>query len=156
MYFQNMVLYRVEYEFVPALMNAYAEHGKLRLFNDVNVWKKNVQSWHPSLYDHFDWDALQIKTYGREGDDVIVVLYVFPRPFRSPQAAYGAIVIKKGKVDYYTFELSVDGNYVLGGMSAMGVHFNYGNYPAMTADEFLTLVCNTHNVDLTKLNSTTE
>ena len=104
MYLKNRAFYRVEYEFVPALMNAYKKYGKLSLFNDVNVWKKNIQSWGPSIYDNFDWDALHIKTYGKEGDPVIVVLYVFPEPFRSPQAAYGAIVIENDKVNYYTDE----------------------------------------------------
>ena len=148
MYFKNRAFYRVEYEFVPALMNAYKKYGKLCLFNDVNVWKKNVQSWGPSIYDNFDWDALQIKTYGKEGDDVIVVLYVFPEPFRSPQAAYGAIVIEKDKVNYYTFELSVEGDYVLGSKSASGIHFNLGDHPAMSADEFLALICKMREIDL--------
>ena len=148
MYLKNRAFYRVEYEFVPALMNAYKKYGKLCLFNDVNVWKKNVQSWGPSIYDNFDWDALQIKTYGKEGDDVIVVLYVFPEPFRSPQAAYGAIVIEKDKVNYYTFELSVEGDYVLGSKSASGIHFNLGDHPAMSADEFLALICKMREIDL--------
>ena len=148
MYLKNHAFYRVEYEFVPALMNAYKKYGKLCLFNDVNVWKKNVQSWGPSIYDNFDWDALQIKTYGKEGDDVIVVLYVFPEPFRSPQAAYGAIVIEKDKVNYYTFELSVEGDYVLGSKSASGIHFNLGDHPAMSADEFLALICKMREIDL--------
>ena len=148
MYLKNHAFYRVEYEFVPALMNAYKKYGKLCLFNDVNVWKKNVQSWGPSIYDNFDWDALKIKTYGKEGDDVIVVLYVFPEPFRSPQAAYGAIVIEKDKVNYYTFELSVEGDYVLGSKSASGIHFNLGDHPAMSADEFLALICKMREIDL--------
>ena len=148
MYLKNRAFYRVEYEFVPALMNAYKKYGKLSLFNDVNVWKKNIQSWGPSIYDNFDWDALQIKTYGKEGDDVIVVLYVFPEPFRSPQAAYGAIVIEKDKVNYYTFELSVEGDYVLGSKSASGIHFNLGDHPAMSADEFLALICKMREIDL--------
>jgi hypothetical protein len=156
MYLKNRAFYRVEYEFVPALMNAYKKYGKLSLFNDVNVWKKNVQSWGPSIYENFDWDALQIKTYGKEGDDVIVVLYVFPEPFRSPQAAYGAIVIENDNVNYYTFELSVEGDYVLGSKSALDIHFNFGNYPAMSADKFLALICEKKNIDLPVLNSTTE
>ena len=148
MYLKNRAFYRVEYEFVPALMNAYKKYGKLCLFNDVNVWKKNVQSWRPSIYEYFDWDALHIKTYGKEGDPVIVVLYVFPEPFRSPQAAYGAIVIEKDKVNYYTFELSVEGDYVLGSKSASGIHFNLGDHPAMSADEFLALICKMREIDL--------
>ena len=154
MYLKNRAYYRVEFEFVPALINAYKNKGrKLRFFNDIDVWKKNVYNQGPSIYDNFDWDDLKITTYGQEGDNEIVVFYQFPEPFCSPLAAYGAIVIKGDSINYYTFELSLEGDYVLGSKNELGVHMNFGNYPSMSPEEFLGKVCSMKNLTLPLIKS---
>ena len=149
MYLKNRAYYRVEFNFVLAMINAYKNNGRiLRFFNDIDVWKKNVYNWGPSIYDYFDWDDLKITTYGQEGDNEIVVFYQFPEPFRSPLAVYGAIVIKGDSVNYYTFELSLEGDYVLGSKNEFVAHMNFGNYPSMSPEEFLNLVCSMEDIAL--------
>ena len=86
-------------------------------------------------------------TYGRVGDDVMVVLYVFPEPVRSPLASYGVVVLKSGQAVYYTMELSFGDLYVLGSPS-LEMHVNHGSLPTMSADDFLSVICQREAITL--------
>ena len=150
---KNRAFYQIEYRLVTSLIDTYKEENdafNLFLFNDLTVWKTYIYNNYTSIYDNFDWDNLYIQTYGNQGDSLIVVLYDFPEPFRSPLAAYGAVVINREEVNYYTFELCYTGDYVLG-KNTSDTHQSLGFYSKKSAEEFLTIVCKVEDVVLPAL-----
>jgi hypothetical protein len=148
MYLKKRAYYVLEYKYIPVIINSYKQLGrKLFYFTDTHLWQRNLQAKYPSIYSHFDWDQLRVTLYGQEGDDVMVVYYDFPEPFCCPLASYGAIVIRGEEVSYYTFELSVDGTYVLGSKD-IDMHFNYGTFPAMSPKQFLHKICDIEHISL--------
>ena len=145
---KGSAFYRVEYQFIPTLVKAYLEQGlDARYFSDILVWKRLIFTQTPDVYEQFEWDDLKVTTYGRVGDDVMVVLYVFPEPVRSPLASYGVVVLKSGQAVYYTMELSFGDLYVLGSPS-LEMHVNHGSLPAMSADDFLSVICQREAITL--------
>ena len=132
--------YQFEFSFIPSLMERYRNEGfKLPILNDKNSWQGLLTRLF--VDSGFSWHELKINTYGNEEDDTIVVLYIFPEPFRSPLAKYGAIVVKENRISYYTLELSTDGKYMFCSQTTYGMHINYGESPELSQEEFLEKVC---------------
>lgn len=141
--------YQIEFNFIPGMVASYNRGGHpLLIINNKDAWKKTLCGLIPNIADKFDWDSLTIKTYGNEGNETIVILYLFPEPFRVPLAKYGATIIRNGEGTYYTLELSFDDKYVLGSMSEGGMHLNYGDTKELTIVEFLNKVCAMENIIL--------
>ena len=139
--------YQFEYSFITELMERYLhEDNRLSVLNDKLSW----QGFLTRLFTDsgFDWTGLKIRTYGNEGDPLIVVLYIFPEPFRVPLARYGAILIHKGKLRYYTLESFTADTNNLCSQTTYGVHLNHGEYPALTPADFLREVCTISEITL--------
>jgi len=149
--------YHLEFQHIPGMAASYERGGhKLLILNNKDAWKKTLSALLPSVANGFDWNNLKIKTYGREGDSVIVVFYIFPEPFQVPLANYGAVVINHGKVTYYTSELSFGDCYVIGSMAEGGTHFNFGDGPKLTPQEFLEKICSFEKIHLPSETSVVE
>lgn len=139
--------YQFEYIFIPGLMEAYlAEENRLRTLNDKYVWRGFLTGLF--VYSGFDWASLKIKTFGNEGDETIVVLYIFPEPFRVPLARYGAILIHKGKLRYYTLESFTADTNNLCSQTLSGLHITHGPTDAQMPADFLREVCTISEITL--------
>ncbi len=141
--------YQLEFDYIPRMAACYQRGGhKLLILNNKKAWQGTLTQLLPSIANGFDWDALRILTYGNEGDDTVVILYLFPEPFQVPLALYGACIIHNGEVNYYTLEKSFSEDYVIGSMAEGGLHMNFGNTTKLSPAEFLYKVCSLCKVNL--------
>ena len=141
--------YCVEYDVLPVLIRLFEERGRdVRYLTKLTALQQVVQQKYPDFNDHFDWDALRIHTFGREGDDVVVVLYEFPSPFQYYLSQYGAIVVREDKVNYYTLERTYEGDFELGMVKALDTHHKFGRFACSSMEMFLAMVCCMSNISL--------
>ena len=142
----KMRLYDFEYGFIPQLVEWYqTDQVTDWAFLDINWMKAHLLS---CGYQDFEFD---FNDFSRKlaiiDNKHIMVLYTFPKPYRSPLAKYGAIFLqKRRKTDarYYTLERSDDYvnktgkiNWILGSMYADGTHINFGYVEeCQTVDDF--------------------
>ena len=139
--------YDVEYHLIPAQMTRFwKEECRLPVLYDKNEWRGILTRLF--TYDGFDWRKLQTRTYVNSNEPPVVILYIFPEPFRAPLAKYGAMVLNNHRLKYYTFEFGFDGQYMLGYQSETGMHFNLGSSPDLSPEEFLQEVCTREEITL--------
>ena len=133
----------MEYEVIPMLIRIFKNRGRdFRYLNLLTALQQVAQQKYPDAFRRFDWSNVRIHTFGRQGDDVVVVFYKFPEPFQFNLAAYGAVVIQGEEVHYYTCELTYEGDYVLGSVNEFDKHERYGCFSKMSPEQFLARVCN--------------
>lgn len=150
---REQAYYQMEYSWIPIMIKAYQEqeqNKELYSLNDVEMWSTYMQTTHPDIHEHFDWDSLKVYTFGQQGDSLNMVIYDFPEPFDSPLAAYGAVVIRPDTITYYTLEKSYQGYYVLG-ITDTETHTSIDFFTELIAiDEFIGVVCEKENIPLIK------
>lgn len=134
---QIMSLYGLEYKFIPFLVEQYQqEKVPIEALLDTNYMKEWLLS---SGYTDFEFDFKDFNCKLETVDDNhAIVLYTFPRPYRTPLAKYGVVLLQKfnkGHVSYYTLERSDNIinktrniKWVLGSMSTKS-HGNFGYVP---------------------------
>lgn len=116
--------YDVEYHLIPAQMTRFWEEDcRLPVLYDKNEWRGILTRLF--TYDGFDWRKLQTRTYVNSTEPPVVILYIFPEPFRAPLAKYGAMVFNNRRLKYYTLELGFDGQYMYKGNSTYSGHILY-------------------------------
>ena len=146
----TMSLYALEYGFIPQVVEWYRrEQIPVEALMDLNWMKEHLLS---RGYQDFEFDFKDFSCKPAEIDDNhIMVLYIFPEPYMTPLAKYGAILLHKGhkaNARYYTLERSDDiinnsGKiyWVLGSMDADGAHVNFGHVEeCQTVDGFKVLM----------------
>ena len=139
--------YHVEHHLIPAQMKRFWEEDcRLSVLYNKNEWRGILTRLF--TYDGFDWRNLRTRAYVNANEPPVVVLYLFPIPFRAPLAKYGAIVLNNHRLKYYTLELGFDGQYVLGYQSETGTRFSLGPSPDLTPDEFLQKICSLEEITL--------
>lgn len=130
-------LYELEYEFIPFLVELY-QYGEIPV--EALLDKNHMKEWLLSSgYTDFEFDFNDFYCDWKTIDDNhAIVLYTFPKSYRTPLAKYGAVLMQKFHKDnasYYTLERSDDIvnmtekiNWVLGSMSTKS-HGNFGYVP---------------------------
>lgn len=120
-------LYDYEYGFIPNL---------------IELSIKNTKTWYEFIYfqSNIDWilntvlvnekyecdfDVTELSAEVFTDKNYAVIVYTFPHPSKMPLAKYGAIVLNKLGIKYFTLEKSMEDKWVLGGMSGKE-HINYG------------------------------
>ena len=119
--------YFLQYKFIPDLVAAVS-NGEISP-NDILA----TEGWEEFMKKHVDenffleWDELHCDGI-KINDTYVMALYIFPKPWQVPEAAFGAVLINTTDNDakYYTLEYSFDGAWVLGSMDQT-THSNYGN-----------------------------
>lgn len=134
---RHLCLYYLEYKFIPTLV-AEVSAGKLphNAILQTSVWETYIKE---SVDKNFflEWDELQCE--GCKIDETYVMaLYIFPTPRKTPEAAFGAVLIntKTNNATYYTLESSFGGNWVLGS-TTLNAHYNLGNLPNPELKSFI-------------------
>lgn len=129
--------YFLQYRFIPDLVEGVSK-GEISPNNILAT-----EGWEEFLKKHVDddffleWDELHCEGV-RINDTYVMALYLFPKPRRVPEAAFGAVLINTTDNDakYYTLEYSFNGAWVLGSMNQT-THRNYGNLENPSLKSFI-------------------
>ena len=147
-------MYYVEYKLIPHFVEMFKAQPKKASQIVLTIYENLV-----TLHNHLrEVDPLAFGNVSGEVcgqiDNECLVVYEFPKPFDMPLAKYGSIYFNSTqlKYQYWTLELSMHGNYVLGSKTTEG-HANYGQRPNLTKEEFIHEVCQSMDLDETKLMS---
>lgn len=147
-------MYYVEYKLIPHFVEMFKDQPDKSSQIVLTIYENLI-----TLQNHLR--AVDLLAFGNVSGEVCgdidnecLVVYEFPKPFEMPLAKYGAIYFNRAqlKYQYWTLELSLKGNFVLGSMSAEG-HANYGQRANLSKEEFAHEVCQRMVVDETKLMS---
>ena len=147
-------MYYVEYKLIPHFVEMFKDQPDKSSQIVLTIYENLI-----TLQNHLR--AVDLLAFGNVSGEVCgdidnecLVVYEFPKPFEMPLAKYGAIYFNRAqlKYQYWTLELSLKGNFVLGSMSAEG-HANYGQRANLSKEEFAHEVCQRMGVDETKLMS---
>ena len=131
-------LYAFEYSILPRFIASYMRGGKsIALIEEKGRLDMICRLSMSNLAPLIKWDEVQIERHG-EPEAGCIICYTFPTPFRMPLAKYGVAYINTtiGKSAYYTLEKSVS-DFVMGSMTEDGMHFNFGDRPDMSKEEFI-------------------
>lgn len=134
---RHACLYKLQYEFIPALVSKVAL-GDIPLMEltRLDVWEFTL----PQLYgkDFFvEWNEMSYEKI-QLSENCHILFYTFPKPQRIPDAAFGAVFVntKINYIQYFTLELSVNNSWVIGGVSG-GKHCTFGFLSSPDSTEFL-------------------
>ena len=147
-------MYYVEYKLIPHFVEMYKDQPEkasqivLTIYENLVTLQNHLKSVNPLAYGNVSGEVCG----DIEGECLVV--YEFPKPFEMPLAKYGAIYFNRAqqKYQYWTLELSINGNYVLGSKTTEG-HANYGQRANLSKKEFIHEVCQSMGVDEAKLMS---
>lgn len=145
-------MYYVEYKLIPHFVEMFKDQPTkssqiiLTIYENLVTLQNHLRKVNP-----FAFGNISCEICGDIENECLAVLE-FPKPFDMPLAKYGAIYFNKPqqKYKYWTLELSMNGNYVLGSKTAEG-HANYGQKPNLSKEEFIHEVCRSMGVDETTL-----
>lgn len=126
-----MSLYDLEYSFIPFFAELYRlKKAPVESLVDKNFMKEWLQE---NLYSDFEFDFNELACdWVQSGEEHIIIRYVFPEPYESHLAKFGAILLDGTNVTYYTLEKSVnvfnpkESAWVLGSVKDAR-HYNFGN-----------------------------
>lgn len=147
-------MYYVEYKLIPHFVEMFKDQPDkssqivLTIYENLVTLQNHLRKVNPFAFGNVSGEVCgQI-------DNECLVVYEFPKPFDMPLAKYGAIYFNRAqmKYQYWTLELSMNGNYVLGSMSTER-HINYGQKGNLSKEEFIHEVCQSMNVDESKMMS---
>lgn len=147
-------MYYVEYKLIPHFVEMFKDQPDkssqivLTIYENLVTLQNHLRKVNPFAFGNVSGEVCgQI-------DNECLVVYEFPKPFDMPLAKYGAIYFNSAqlKYQYWTLELSMNGNYVLGSKTTEG-HVNYGQRPNLSKEEFIHEVCQSMDLDETKLMS---
>lgn len=147
-------MYYVEYKLIPHFVEMFKDQPEkasqivLTIYENLITLQNHLRAVAPLAFGNVSGEVCG------DIDNECLVVYEFPKPLDMPLAKYGAIYFNRAqlKYQYWTLELSMNGNYVLGSMSAEG-HANYGQRPNLSKEEFIHEVCQSMDLDETKLMS---
>lgn len=147
-------MYYVEYKLIPHFVEMFKDQPDkssqivLTIYENLVTLQNHLRKVNPFAFGNVSGEVCgQI-------DNECLVVYEFPKPFDMPLAKYGAIYFNSTqlKYQYWTLELSMNGNYVLGSMSTER-HINYGRKGNLSKEEFIHEVCQSMDVDESKMMS---
>lgn len=141
-------MYYVEYKLIPHFVEMYKDQPEkasqiiLTIYENLFTLQNHLRKVNP-----FAFGNISCEICGDIENECLAV-FEFPKPFDMPLAKYGAIYFNKPqqKYQYWTLELSLNGNYVLGSKTAEG-HANYGQKPNLSKVEFIHEVCQSMGMD---------
>ena len=132
--------YFLQYKYIPDLV-ADVSTGDLPTdaLQDTDWWKSCIELFDNEDF-YFEWDELHCDKI-KVNDDYEMVVYTFPKPRQTPDAAYGAVLINTANSDatYYTLEYSFCERWMLCSMN-QGTHRNYGEVENIGLENFMELV----------------
>ena len=132
--------YFLQYKYIPDLV-ADVSTGDLPtdVLQDTDWWKSCIELFENEDF-YFEWDELHCDKI-KVNDDYEMVVYTFPKPRQTPDAAYGAVLINTANSDatYYTLEYSFCERWMLCSMN-QGTHRNYGEVENIGLENFMELV----------------
>ena len=132
--------YFLQYKYIPDLV-ADVSTGDLPTdaLLDTDWWKSCIELFENEDF-YFEWDELHCDKI-KVNDDYEMVVYTFPKPRQTPDAAYGAVLINTANSDatYYTLEYSFCERWMLCSMN-QGTHRNYGEVENIGLENFMELV----------------
>lgn len=145
-------MYYVEYKLIPHFVEMFKDQPDkssqivLTIYENLFTLQNHLRKVNP-----FAFGNISCEICGDIENECLAV-FEFPKPFDMPLAKYGAIYFNKPqqKYQYWTLELSLNGNYVLGSKTAEG-HANYGQKPNLSKEEFIHDVCQSMGVHETIL-----
>jgi thioredoxin 1 len=145
-------IYYVEYNLIPHFVEMFKDQPAkssqiiLTIYENLVTLQNHLRKVNP-----FAFGNVSCEICGDTENECLAV-FEFPKPFDMPLAKYGAVYFNKlqQKRQYWTLELSLNGNYVLGSMTAER-HANYGQRPDLSKEEFIHEVCQSMGVDETVL-----
>ena len=130
----------LQYKYIPDLV-ADVSTGDLPTdaLLDTDWWKSCIELFENEDF-YFEWDELHCDKI-KVNDDYEMVVYTFPKPRQTPDAAYGAVLINTANSDatYYTLEYSFCERWMLCSMN-QGTHRNYGEVENIGLENFMELV----------------
>lgn len=145
-------MYYVEYKLIPHFVEMFKDQPDkssqivLMIYENLVTLQNHLRKGNPFAFGNVSGEVCgQI-------DKECLVVYEFPKPFDMPLAKYGAIYFNSTqlKYQYWTLDLSMNGNYVLGSKTTEG-HANYGQRPNLSKEEFIHEVCQVMGVNETIL-----
>ena len=132
--------YFLQYKYIPDLV-ADVSTGDLPTdaLLDTDWWKSYIELFKDEDF-YFEWDELHCDKI-KVDDDYEMVVYTFPKPRQTPDAAYGAALINitNNSAIYYTLEYSFGDKWMLCSMN-QGTHRNYGEVENLGLENFIELV----------------
>ena len=132
--------YFLQYKYIPDLA-ADMLSGKISVDDlmDKDWWECSIQLFKDMNF-YFEWDELHCNKI-KVDDDYEMVVYTFPKPRQTPDAAYGAALINitNNSAIYYTLEYSFGEKWMLCSMN-QGTHRNYGEVENLGLENFIELV----------------
>lgn len=139
-------LYFVEYQWLPQLVDdVNAGNVGWGVLTDADHWKDIFEVNFPDV--SFDWEEFRHEVF-KVNEGAAVIVYVFPEPREMPDAAFGAVFVRKekGACAYYTLERAAEDNiWNLGSMQG-GKHQAFGPLAQPSLEAFLKWVVDRHNV----------
>lgn len=141
-------MYYVEYKLIPHFVEMFKDQPDkssqivFSIYENLVTLQNHLKKVNPFAFGNVSGEVCgQI-------DNECLVVYEFPKPFDMPLAKYGAIYFNRMqlKYQYWTLELSMNGNYVLGSMSTER-HDNYGQKGNLSREEFIHEVCQSMGMD---------
>ena len=127
----------LQYKYIPDLV-ADVSTGDLSTdaLLDTDWWKSCIELFENEDF-YFEWDELHCDKI-KVNDDYEMVVYTFPKPMQTPDAAYGSVLINTANNDatYYTLESSFNESYMLCSMN-QGRHTNYGKMENPSLENFI-------------------
>lgn len=147
-------MYYVEYKLIPHFVEMYKDQPEkasqivLTIYENLITLQNHLRAVDPLAFGNVSGEVCG------DIDYECIAVYEFPKPLDMPLAKYGAIYFNRAqlKYQYWTLELSLKGDYVLGSMSAER-HANYGQRANLSKDEFIHEVCQSMDLDEAKLMS---
>lgn len=145
-------MYYVEYKLIPHFVEMFKDQPAkssqiiLTIYENLVTLQNHLRKVNP-----FAFGNISCEICGDIENECLAV-FEFPKPFDMPLAKYGAVYFNKPqqKYQYWTLELSLNGNYVLGSKTTEG-HANYGQRPDLSKEEFIHEVCQSMGADETIL-----
>ena len=132
--------YFLQYSYIPDLV-AYVSNGETTsdILLDTKWWK----CWIEKMVDEeffFEWDELHCEKI-EVNDKYDMVVYTFPKPRQTPDAAYGAVLINTTNNDatYYTLEYTFGDKWMLCSTN-QNTHSNFGTTENLGLTSFIELI----------------
>lgn len=141
-------MYYVEYKLIPHFVEMFKDQpGKssqivLTIYENLVTLQNHLRKVNPHAFGNISCEVCG------DIENECLAVYEFPKPFNMPLAKYGAVYFNQlqQKYKYWTLELTMNGNYVLGSKSTEG-HANYGQRANLSKEEFIHEVCQLLEVD---------
>ena len=138
--------YFLQYRFIPDLVDDVSK-GEISVDDlmDKDWWECSIQLFNDMNFT-FEWEELRCEKM-KVNDNYEMVVYTFPVPKQTPDAAYGAVLINTANNDatYFTLEYTFGNRWMLCS-TKQGTHRNYGTVENQGLEAFVAVVSEKANI----------